>query len=463
MTVPVMRLSRISKLFIDQDQLDRGAALARRHLHRVELRCGPDTAGSYTLQLASLTAGAIASRCFPGAAFATLDEKTAAAPLLVWPQLRLTFGRALEEIASVNRACESPMGSRILVFGDAGAPADALRVTFDGWAALVGRAGELPRSPEREYFSAAGVLAAALAVGELFFAFANISIEASRRTVGLSLWRPDLPADAPEALGIPVAFLPRRMWLLGLGHLGNGYLWTLSALPYQNPREVEFFLMDFDRVEDENVETGILFRTADLKEFKTRTCAAWAERLEFQTRLVERRLCEDFRRHPDEPGLAFSGFDSNPARRLLGNGKFARIVDAGLGGSKNNFDVVSFHSLPNPRSPGELWPDPDETQRSRLIQAQTREAETNPRYAEISCDQCGRFDLAGKAVAVPFVGAFAASLAAAEAVRMLHNDAPALIEMRFRMSDLRRGFGRMRGSYGVMDLPGLDFATARRL
>ncbi len=366
MNAPVTRLSRISKFLIDQDQLDRGAALAKRQMHRVEIRCGADVAGSYTLQLAALTACALSSRCFPGATYAKLDDEIAAAPLLVWPQLGLTFGRALEEIAGVKCARDSQTDSRTLVFGAAEAPANALRVTFDGWVALVGRADELPRALEREYFPAVGVLAAALAVGELFFAFAKVSIEASRRTVALSLWRPDLPADARDALGVPVAFLPRRMWLLGLGHLGNAYLWTLSSLPYQNPRGVEFFLMDFDIVEDENVETGILFRNTDLTEMKTRACAAWAKRINFRTRLIERRLGNGFHRYPDEPGLAFSGFDSNPARRILGNCKFARIVDAGLGGAKNNFDVVGFHALPNPRTPDELWPDLDEMQRSRL-------------------------------------------------------------------------------------------------
>jgi hypothetical protein len=71
----------------------------------------------------------------------------------------------------------------------------ALRVTFDGRIAKVGPAREVPRLPEREYFSAAGILAASLAMSELFLAFAGISLGATRRTAGLSLWRPDLEID----------------------------------------------------------------------------------------------------------------------------------------------------------------------------------------------------------------------------------------------------------------------------
>ena len=51
---------------------------------------------------------------------------------------------------------------------------------------------KLARLPERPYCSLAAVLAAALGVSELFLSFADISIEARRRTVALSLWRPEL-------------------------------------------------------------------------------------------------------------------------------------------------------------------------------------------------------------------------------------------------------------------------------
>ena len=65
-----------------------------------------------------------------------------------------------------------------------------------------GRSRELPL-PQREYCSLSGVLAGALAIAEFSVSFAEISVEATRRTVGLSLWRPDLDIDDPAAFGIP--------------------------------------------------------------------------------------------------------------------------------------------------------------------------------------------------------------------------------------------------------------------
>jgi hypothetical protein len=48
-------------------------------------------------------------------------------------------------------------------------------------------ADDMPRLPEREYFSAAGILAVSLALSELCLSLAEINIEATRRSVGISL------------------------------------------------------------------------------------------------------------------------------------------------------------------------------------------------------------------------------------------------------------------------------------
>jgi hypothetical protein len=42
------------------------------------------------------------------------------------------------------------------------------------------------------------------------------------------------------------------------------------------------------------------------------------------------------------------------------------------------------------------------------------------RYVRLGKNECGRFELAGKSVAVPFVGAAAASFVVAEVLRLAH-------------------------------------------
>ena len=135
-----------------------------------------------------------------------------------------------------------------------------------------------------------GILAASLAVSEIFMSFAEITVEATRRPIALSLWRPDADVRDPLAQGVPVQFLPKKLWVLGLGHLGNAYLWALAALQYQDAWEVKVVLNDFDRVKPENVETGLLFTDAAHTQYKTRICSTWLEKRGFRTRIVERRF-----------------------------------------------------------------------------------------------------------------------------------------------------------------------------
>jgi hypothetical protein len=455
-------ISRISKLLIDRDQLDADVILTRRQAHAVTLSCGDDVASSYTLQLAVLTAATIAIRCFPGAVHAALSPRLADAPLLIWPWLKLTFGQAVQRIlgpAASQREGTTPL--RLLVFGNGLVTRGALRVTFDGWVAKVGPVEQVGRLQEREYFSGAGVLAAALALSEVFLSFAEVSLHATRRPVGLSLWRPDLNIDDPEAVGIPVEFIPRNVWILGLGHLGNAYLWALATLPYTDPRSAEFALLDFDRVVKDNIETGVLFSNTFIDRFKAHACDRWlADHGFHQTRLVERRFDAKFELQEEEPRLAFCGFDTNPARRDLDR-KFPRVLESGLGGTLNNYDTISFHSLPNPRTPNELWPDLSDVEREKVEVEQERAAAANAGYQKLRIDICGRRELAGKSVAVPFVGLTAASIVLAEAVRLAH-DGPAYHDIRISLGNpSRRSFLR-NGNYTVRDTAGLEYVRNER-
>lgn len=453
--------SRISKLLIDRNATSAGAALARRRAFGITLCCGDDVAASYTLQLAVLTAARIAVRCFPGAVRLVLTPVLARAPLLIWPWLHRTFGETLAEtIGSAALTNSGEAAPRSVIFGNAASASGALRVTFDGWIAKVGPAREVARLAEREYLPAVGILAASLALSELFLSFAGISVDATRRAVGLSLWRPDLDISDPEAVGLPVEYLPDALWVLGLGHLGNAYLWSLATLPYEDPKGVEFALFDFDKVEKDNVETGLLFATDDIDSFKAHACDAWLRWHKFRTRVVERQFDAMFRLQEKEPALALCGFDSNPSRRELPHAQFCRVIDSGLGGMAGNFDTISLHTLPNPRAPDDLWPDPSTREKAKLAAYHDRMARENPGYQQLVGDDCGRRDLAGKSVAVPFVGASAASLVVAEAVRLLH-DGPAYIDIKFGLGDPGKRLTRRGGNYTAQDAAGLTFVRAK--
>lgn len=269
-----------------------------------------------------------------------------------------------------------------------------------------------------------------------------------------------------EALGIPIEYLPRDLWVLGLGHLGNAYLWSLATLPYPDPKEIEFALLDFDKVEKDNTETGVVFTAHDIGRFKTRPCDAWLDRRGFRSRLVERRFDSRFRRqytdaHDKEPALALCGFDFNRARRDLPKAGFRRVVDCGLGGMADNFDVISLHTLPNRRPPKELWPEMSEKEVAKLVAYQERLARENPGYRALGLDDCGRRELAGKSVAVPFVGSTAASLVVAEVIRLLH-EGPAFHDIKLGLADPGKVFAPRNGNYTARDAVGVTFIEARK-
>ncbi len=465
MNVSNITLSRISKLLVDGRDLSTQEALARRECFAITLRCGPDVERSRTLQLAVLTAANIATRCFPGAVRVVLEGGVPDARFLVWPSIAGTFRSALADIVglnSLNGAAEPENKGRVLLFGNATRVQGAVRVTFDGWIAKIGPAASVDPLPQRQYCSLSGVLAGALAISEMFLSFAELSIEAGRRTVGLSLWRPDLPISDSAALGVQVEVLPRNLWVLGLGHLGNAYLWALAALPYAQPNTTEIYLNDYDKVEPENVETGMIFTPNDESKLKTRICSKWLEDRGFKSRLVERPFDSNFRCRtapPHEPRLALCGFDSNPARRDLATSVFARVMESGLGGTKDNFDTISFHTLPNPRAVAALWPDLTPEQEVRQRENRERLARDNPGYAHLAKDECGRAELAGKSVAIPFVGATAATFVLAEAIRLLH-DGPAYTDIKFALMDLNMRYATTTGNYGVADLAGVEYCKA---
>ncbi|HEY0702954.1 MAG TPA: hypothetical protein VGD60_09330 [Candidatus Acidoferrales bacterium] len=410
-----------------------------------------------------LTAANIAARCFPGAVRVVLEGSLFAAPQLAWPSIGGTFSSALSDLVGSNQvqaAAGPEIGGPSLLFGNAAPVRDTLRVTFDGWIAKVGPSASTEPLPQREYCALSGVLAGALAVSELFLSFAELNIEARRRVVGLSLWRPDLPIVDPAALGVPVEFLPHNLWVLGLGHLGNAYLWALAALPYAQPNTTEIYLNDFDSVERDNVETGMILTAKDEGQLKTRICSKWMENRGFRTRLIERPFDSNFRCRATpphaEPLLALCGFDSNPARRDLATASFARVMESGLGGTKDNFETISFHSLPNPRPAHELWPELSADEQQRQKENFDRIAQNNPGYAPLGKDLCGRAELAGKSVAVPFVGVTAATVVLAETLRIFHGG-PAYTDIKVPLTDLNVRYAQTNGNYGPADLAGLGY------
>jgi hypothetical protein len=157
--------------------------------------------------------------------------------------------------------------------------------------------------------------------------------------------------------------------------------------------------------------------------------------------------------------IALSGFDDNSPRRWLSNAGFKAIFDSGLGGEDYNFDTIAFHAWPNPREASIIWPSETDEELAVREARKKKRAEDNSAYGSINADECGRLRLAGKSVAVPFVGAVAACLVLAEMLKSI-NGGPTFSDLKLRLCsiDSVQFEGRLASE---MSLPIRGLATQR--
>ena len=410
------RLHRLVKLALDTGEatsLQEAERLFRGY--RLGIVVGEDVARSSTLQAAVLTAVNAGRRSFLGGVYVrgSLDV-----PLRVpWNNCR-TLGEAVLDLEGAVQPME-PGLPQILIGNAAAAstPGDfAMRATFDGWCGGVVPLNEGLGLAESQECVPAGVLAGALGVSEAFQFVRGDNSVAGRRDVGLSLWQPEPGVSwlASHERGPALHVLPSSAWIIGLGHLGQAFLWTLGLLPYESPEKVSLVLQDFDELVDANESTSLLTTRANIGAKKTRAMARWCEMRGFSTAILERWFASDFRVSGDEPRVALCGVDNAPARAALEDVGFDRVIEAGLGAGTKEYLAFQMHSFPASRSARHRWgtsvphPVDDALAERPAYQAMAREG----------LDSCGLTTLAGRTVGAPFVGAVTSAVVVAELIRV---------------------------------------------
>ena len=383
--------------------------------YRLGIVVGTSVADSATLQAAVLTAINTGRRSFLGG---VCVQGALDVPLLVpWGHCS-TLGEAIVDLQGVVSDC-APGVPRIVI-GHGSIPSVdgefAVRATFDGWCGGVVPLDHDLHLPEQQDCVPAGVLAGALGVSEAFQFVSGDNAEAGRRDIGLSLWQPEKEVSWLDAgdRGPTLGRLPANAWLIGLGHLGQAFLWTLGLLPYGSPEEVKLVLQDFDELVEANDSTSLLTTPAKIGVKKTRAMALWSESRGFRTSIVERYFASDFRLAGDESRVALCGVDNALARADLEDVGFERVIEAGLGAGTREYLGFQVHTFPARRSARRRWgAQPHHPDRATVAE--------NPAYlalAQRGVDECGITTLAGRTVGASFVGAVTAAVVVAELIRM---------------------------------------------
>ena len=409
-------LHRTAKLLLDTDQASTPAE-ATHQLERFRLQVVTDNsiAGDLAAQAALLTATNAGMRALLGGVHVQIADD---------PVLHLPWAHGLRLSDAVTR-----LGGHVVdvldptvptfVIGDA-RPVRSDIVMHGAWH---GWSGGVIQSPASHSTPAAmplaGVVAGALAVAETFQHHLG-SARAARRETGLSLWRPDLAWDHPDAIGPSLMFLPSGLWLLGLGHLGQANAWALGCLPYPADGPL-VMLVDDDHVVEANLATGLLLTEHDAinRRPKTRVVASRLEQLGFRAAIVERRYDQHTQPSGREPTIALAGFDQPAPRRLLG-GCFDLAIDVGLGAGPIDYLDIAIHRFPSALTPEQAFP--ARTRPPRPLGA-TYEAEIQRRTSAGVAEgdvRCGMVEIAGATVGAAFVGATAGALAVSDLLRELH-------------------------------------------
>lgn len=308
-----------------------------------------------------------------------------------------------------------------------GRRATGLRATMDGWVAGCCVEGADCTDRPEEAFVLTGIAAAGLTVAECFQLVRKSNPAAGRRRIALSLWRPDLPVDDPRARGERPSLLPSSAWLIGLGNLGQAYLWALGWLPYADPSGCSLTLQDFDKLAGSNDSTSLLTDLSMVGRHKSRAMADWAEARGFSTTIVERRFNSELKVNGEDPPVALCGVDNALARSALEDAGFCRVFEAGLGNGISDYLALRLHSFPGPKAARQLWSGEEAAKLDVLNRPAYRNLEDR------GADRCGLVQLAGRTVGAPFVGALAGALVVAELVK-LANGGPntALLDLHLR-------------------------------
>ncbi len=413
-------LNRLAKLFMDEGSAaDIREAEARLGRFRIRVLVGPEVNVSAAHQAALLTVVNVASR------FA-LGGVSVAGPLdgsrLVNAVPEPTLTAAVAALGGRHDATwnPNPDGMPTIVIGRAALEGPrVLRATFEGWRGGVVRRSQDALADETTVMPAA-VLAGAMAAAESFSMLMGETL-AGHRDLGLSLWRPDASSHWREQAGDgpTLAALPSSLWILGLGHLGQAFLWALMMCGYPLPQDVRLTLQDFDQATASTVSTSILTDPSMVGRRKTRAVAAVLERQGFCTTIVERKFDGGFRRREtDEPSILVCGVDNPIARADLEDPGFPFVVEAGIGSKATDFRALQVNTFPGPRRARAVW---GGASNADVVDIS---APAYGRLAQEGADICGLTQLAGTAVGAPFVGTVAGTLMLAQILRLIAGDRP---------------------------------------
>ena len=200
---------------------------------------------------------------------------------------------------------------------------------------------------------------------------------------------------------------PRQdLWVVGLGHLGQAYLWTTMLKGEARPELVR--LTDDDKVSTSSLSTCLLVDAADVGHKKVDVIARRLEMLGMKVLRDSKRLDLDSGSIASAQPLCVVAVDNLALRKSLDRVHGATVIEAGIGDGADGFTRVQAHAFPGARLARDIWAGED-------LKASQAVNISKPAYQSLlaeSGDECGTTLVAGRSIATPFVGAFTGAVLA---------------------------------------------------
>jgi hypothetical protein len=392
---------RLMKLLVDSGEVaTMDEAIAAFAGYGLRLTLGDDVAQDRGLQVMALTVINTAARSFQGNVHIVGDLGL----MLDVPGFEGSSLASFLEWVGVNVACIPKATWPEVRVGRCAAPLSrtSLQPWAAGWSFGIGPA---PTS-RHTVFAPAAIAAASLAVSEAFSLLRKDNPYAGRRPLSFSLW--SMKADAAQPRDGVGTAASGDLWIVGLGHLGQAYCWTLGMM--ERSSVTRLVLQDVDVITQSTLTTSVLSNPRDVGSKKTRTVASWLEARSLDTRLVERRFDASTRVAPGEPTTALFGVDNPGARRACEGAGFSLVLDAGLGAGYRDFRALRVRGFPGTSAADQIW----------AADGKERPPQLAPAYQALlrtGSEPCGVTTLATRSVGAPFVGCYAAAILVSELIR----------------------------------------------
>ncbi|HLN20723.1 MAG TPA: ThiF family adenylyltransferase [Bacteroidales bacterium] len=230
---------------------------------------------------------------------------------------------------------------------------------------------------------------------------------------GISLWNLNSASEwyLDKNDGPQQPHVPRNVWALGLGHLGQAYLWTLGLMPIDEPSKVLFLLQDDDIVGEENIGSQVLCSNSNIGFPKTRACLQFLESLDFKTQIIEKRFLSGNSEENWIKSFPFllNGVDNTETRKSINKNNLKLFLDGATNGSSSLFDSFTLKNVTRiDKEPNLLWP---KEEKSKPLHKNLYD-----RYEKEN--KCGIITNIG--VSVPFVGLFGSVFIISELLRAVN-------------------------------------------